>query len=58
MRLEDKMDTNVKALFDGYIQNSEQISRVETKVDAFAARVERHEVVIRVIKGGRGTKVQ
>ena len=58
VRLENKMDTNFKTLDDGYIQNSEQISRVEMKVDSLAFKVGRNGMEIRVIKGGRDNKVK
>jgi predicted nucleic acid-binding Zn-ribbon protein len=51
--LENKLGEKIDALFDGYIQNTEAINRLETKLDALAERVDKQEVEIRVIKGAK-----
>ena len=51
--IENKLDNNSKALFDGYQQISEKLNVLENKVDKFASKVETQEVEIRVIKGGK-----
>lgn len=53
VRLEDKMDTNHKALYDGYKLTYEKLERLEDKVDNISNKVDAHEVEIRVIKGGK-----
>ncbi len=50
-RLENKMDTNHKALYDGYKQTYEKLTTLENKVDEIDKKVERQDVEIRVIKG-------
>lgn len=52
-RLENKMDTNHKALYDGYKQTYEKLTILEEKVDEIDKKVERQDVEIRVIKGAR-----
>lgn len=51
VRLEDKMDTNHKALYDGYRLTYEKLNTLEEKVDKLDKKVERQDVEIRVIKG-------
>lgn len=51
VRLEDKMDTNHKALYDGYKQTYEKLTMLEEKVDEIDKKVEMQDVEIRVIKG-------
>lgn len=51
LRIENKLDTNSKALFDGYSQSYEKLTAVETKVDKISSKVEKQDVEIRVIKG-------
>jgi len=50
-RLEHKMDTNHKALYDGYKLTYEKLTTLEKKVDEIDNKVERQDVEIRVIKG-------
>jgi predicted nuclease with TOPRIM domain len=50
-RLEDKMDKNFKALFDGYHLTYEKCTEIDKKVDIIDSKVEKHDVEIRVIKG-------
>lgn len=56
IRLENIIDTNSKALFDGYKQTFEKLTVVEKKVDDISAKVEKQDVEITVIKGGKRTK--
>ena len=52
IRFENKLD----AVFDGYKQTFEKLTVVEKKVDDISAKVERQDVEITVIKGGKKTK--
>jgi DNA-binding FrmR family transcriptional regulator len=52
-RLENKLDNNSKALFDGYQQMSEKLEIIEGKVDSLSGKVDRHDIKIQVIEGGR-----
>ena len=58
VRLEDKIDNNSKALFDGYIQTYEKVTDVEKKVEDISSRIEKQDVEIRVIKGGRKVRAK
>ena len=51
--LENKVDVNLKALYDGYQQNTESINRIEKKIDKLDEKVDRHDLEIRVIKNTR-----
>jgi tRNA A-37 threonylcarbamoyl transferase component Bud32 len=53
IRLEAKVDSNSKALFDGYEQTFEKVLEIEKKVEALSVKVDKQEVEIKVIKGGR-----
>lgn len=53
IRLENKLDTNSKALFDGYHQTYNKLVEVEDKLDGISDKVDRQEVEIKVIKGGK-----
>ena len=53
IRIENKLDTSSKALFDGYHQTYEKLLEVDKKVDCLSDKVERQEVEIKVIKGGK-----
>ena len=53
IRLENKLDNNSMALFDGYKQTFERLGVVEQKIDDLTNKVDKQEVEIRVIKGGR-----
>ncbi|EMS73756.1 hypothetical protein [Ruminiclostridium cellobioparum] len=52
IRFENKLD----AVFDGYKQTFEKLTVVEKKVDDLSAKVEKQDVEITVIKGGKKTK--
>ncbi len=53
IRLENKLDSSTKALFDGYQQTYERLGIVENKIDTLTIKVDKQEVEIRVIKGGK-----
>ena len=53
IRLENKLDSSNKALFDGYQQTYERLGVVENKIDTLTIKVDKQEVEIRVIKGGK-----
>lgn len=49
-RLENKFDTKITALFDGYSQLNEKTDRIEYTVNDIAQKVNNQEVEIRVLK--------
>ncbi|NMB27286.1 MAG: hypothetical protein GX987_04465 [Tissierellia bacterium] len=53
VRLEDKMDMNHKALYDGYKLTYEKLTMLGEKVNEIDKKVERQDVEIRVIKGAK-----
>ena len=50
------MDTRTEALFDGYKQTYEKLETIEEKMDELSAKVEKQDVEIKVIKGGKKAK--
>lgn len=50
VRLEDKMDKNFKALYDGYSLTYEKVSSLEDKIDIIDKKINNHDVEIKVIK--------
>jgi len=53
IRLENKLDDNSKALFDGYNQTYEKVVSIENSVKELSSKVQTQEVEIKVIKGGK-----
>ena len=53
VRLENKMDENHKALYDGYKQNSEAITEIREDIKELKSKVENQEIQLRVIRGGK-----
>ena len=60
IRIEDKLDNNSKAVFDGYKQTYEEVvdvkktmNEISSKVDRLFDKVDKQEVEIKVIKGGK-----
>lgn len=49
VRLENKVDENLSALFDSYIQNTEAINILNEKVDKLIALQERQDFEIKII---------
>lgn len=50
VRLENKMDINFKALYDGYQQSIEGINNLREKIDKLADRVENQEIKLQVLR--------
>lgn len=50
VRIENKMDQNHKALYDGYKLTYERLEVLEEKINEIDKKVERQDVEIRVIK--------
>lgn len=50
VRLENKMDINFKALYDGYQQSIEGIKDLGDKLDKLADRVDNQEIKLQVFK--------
>ncbi len=57
VRLENKVDINHKALYDGYKQTYQKLTVLEEKITEIDRKVERHDVEIRVIRGAEIAKV-
>ncbi len=53
IRLENKFDNESRALFDGYKQTYEEVKEIRSIVNDLSVRMEKQEVEIRVIKGGK-----
>ena len=52
VRIENKVDSESKALFDGYRQTYEEVVDIKKSVNEISAKVDKQGVEIRVIKGG------
>lgn len=53
VRIENKLDADSKALFDGYKQTYEKLGVLETKVDSISQKIEKQDVELKVLKGGK-----
>ncbi len=53
LRLEHDLKDNIKSLYDGYEQTYEKLIQVEMKVDSLSDKIDKQEVEIKVIKGGK-----
>jgi predicted nucleic acid-binding Zn-ribbon protein len=53
VHIENKLDNTTKALFDGYNQVCDKVVAVENAVSDLSSKVEKQEVEIKVIKGGK-----
>ena len=51
--LEFSLKKDISALYDGYKQTYEKLEVVEDKIDSLADKVDRHDIKIQVIEGGR-----
>ena len=50
VKIEDKLENNSKALFDGYKQAYEKMTDIEKQLGNISSKVENQDVEIRVIK--------
>ena len=50
VRLENKMDANDKALYDGYKQSIEGITEINEKLEKLTDRVENQEIKLQVLR--------
>lgn len=50
MSLENKMDTNHKALYDGYKQSIEGIMELSKKLEKLTDKVENQEIKLQVLR--------
>lgn len=46
VKLEDKLDINLKALYDGYSQNTKEITRLNRTVSNLSEKIESHDLQI------------
>ena len=53
VRLENNMDNNHKALYDGYKQSIEGINELRDEVKNLSNKVEHQEIKLQVIQGSR-----
>lgn len=51
--MEQDHGSKLQALFDGYKQTYEKLEVVEDKLDTLSEKVDRHDIKIQVIEGGR-----
>ena len=49
-RFENKVESKLNALFDGYIQNTEAINGLRKDVESLKATVEQHEVKLKKVR--------
>lgn len=50
VRIEDKLDNNHKALYDGYKQSIESITDIKGKIEKLTDKVENQEIKLQVLK--------
>ncbi|ATW24124.1 hypothetical protein [Candidatus Formimonas warabiya] len=55
VRIENKFDTQISALFDGLNANNEKIDRVITRLDTIEEKVENHDIHIAVLNKRKRT---
>jgi predicted RNase H-like nuclease (RuvC/YqgF family) len=53
LRIENEHGKKLEALFDGYQQTYEKLDVIEQKLDDLSEKVDRHDIRIQVIEGGR-----
>lgn len=53
LALENRFEDTRKTLFDFYTQNNELLNRIELKIDDIYRSTEKHDVEIKIIKGGK-----
>ncbi|MGE5633324.1 MAG: hypothetical protein ACM3TR_19855 [Caulobacteraceae bacterium] len=53
LRMEQDHGNKLQVLFDGYMQHDRKLEAIGQKIDALADKVDRHDIKIQVIEGGR-----
>jgi uncharacterized protein YaaR (DUF327 family) len=53
LRIENEHGSELEALLDGYKQTYEKLDAIEDKLDTLSEKVDRHDIKIQVIEGGR-----
>lgn len=53
LRIENEHGRKLDALFDGYMQHDRGLCVIEEKIDTLTEKVDRHDIRIQVIEGGR-----
>ena len=53
LRIEHDHGQKLEALFDGYKQSYEKLEVIDNKVDDLSEKVDKHDIKIQVIEGGR-----
>ncbi|HCS74240.1 MAG TPA: hypothetical protein DIW17_10235, partial [Clostridiales bacterium] len=48
--IEEKLDKNLKALYDGYNQNTEAITRLNNTVDRLNQKIDSHDIEIKALR--------
>lgn len=56
-RIEYNHGQKLEALFDGWKQNTEQLKKHDEKLDTINSKLEKQEVEITVIKGGKRNSI-
>jgi len=57
-KIEVEHGNKLQALFDGQIQTTHKLEDIETKINELNSKVDRHDIQIRVIEGGRKRKLK
>ena len=52
-RIENVHGDKLAALFDGHSQNKEQLEKISHKIDDLSDKVDKHDIKIQVIEGGK-----
>lgn len=58
IRMEKSHGDKLDALFDGWKQNTDQLKRHEEKLESIDRKLEKHEVEITVINGGKSKRIK
>jgi len=53
LRIEQEHGSKLEALFDGYKRTYEKLDVIEQKLDNLAEKVDRNDIKIQVMEGGR-----
>lgn len=56
IRLENEMSNKISILFDGQKATNDRLDRIEKKLDDLSEKVDKHDIKIQVIEGGKKKK--